>query len=88
VISEQIAPVVPTVGEIARRTGYPVHKIEYVIRARDIAPTGRAGNAYIYGEADVQHVTYELQRIDREREPKSVATGCQSAGCQLNVALN
>jgi len=60
-------PYFPTVGEIARRTGYPQHRVEYVIRSRDIRPTARAGNARIFSEADVDRIASELRRIDAER---------------------
>lgn len=60
-------PHLPTVGEISRRTGAPVHRIEYVIRSRDIQPAGRAGNLRVFTEADVQHIASELQRIDADR---------------------
>jgi hypothetical protein len=53
----------PTVGEIARRVGAPVHKVEYVIRTRGIRPCGRAGNARVFSEVDVARISSELRRI-------------------------
>lgn len=61
-------PNVPTIGEIVRRTGFPLHRIEYVIRTRGIRPTGRAGNARIFTEVDVSRIASELRRIDNEKE--------------------
>ena len=61
------APVVATVGEIARRFGVGVHRVEYVIRARGIPPSGWAGNARIFADADVDYIASELRRIDEER---------------------
>jgi hypothetical protein len=61
-------PNVPTVGEIARRLGVPLHRVEYVIRSRRIEPTGKAGNAYVYSDADVDRIASELRRIERDRE--------------------
>ena len=58
------APNVPTVGEIARRLGQPVHRIEYVIRARRIGPCGWAGNARVFPEDAVDAIALELKRID------------------------
>jgi hypothetical protein len=58
------APTMPTVGEIARRLGQPIHRIEYVIRARCIRPCGRAGNARVFTEDAVEVIASELQRID------------------------
>lgn len=64
----KLIPVVPTVGEIARRIGQPLHRVEYVIRARGILPAGRAGNARVFTEADVVRIESELQRIARDKE--------------------
>ena len=61
------APAVPTVGEIARRFGVPVHKVEYVVRARQVQPIGWAGNARIFSEAAVDRIGGELRRIEEER---------------------
>ena len=54
----------PTVGEISRRVGEPVHRVEYIIRARKIEPSGRAGNARVFTDADVERIARELRRID------------------------
>lgn len=60
-------PAASTVGEIARRLGEPLHRIEYVIRTRGLKPVSRAGHAGIYSEGDVQYIACELRRIDEER---------------------
>jgi len=57
-------PPIPTVGEIARRFGEPLHRIEYVIRSRGIKPLGRAGNARVFSELAVERIGEELRRID------------------------
>lgn len=59
---------VPTVGEIARRLGESLHRIEYVIRSRNIQPTSRAGHVRIFAEADVAHIADELRQIDAARQ--------------------
>jgi DNA-binding transcriptional MerR regulator len=61
-------PPLLTVGVIAERLGVPVHRITYVIESRSIRPAGRAGNAKVFTEADVQHIAGELRRIAEERE--------------------
>jgi hypothetical protein len=61
------ASTLPTVGEIARRLGVRLHRVEYVIRSRDIRPVGRAGNLRIFSDADVEYIRGELRRIDGER---------------------
>ncbi len=60
-------PAAPTVGEIARRLGEPVHRIEYVIRTRGLKPVSRAGHAGIYSEDNVQYIASELRHIDEEK---------------------
>jgi hypothetical protein len=64
-------PTMPTIGEIARRLGQPVHRIQYVIRARHIQPCGWAGNARVFPEDAVELIACELQRMARAkgREP-------------------
>ena len=57
-----------TVGEIARRLRQPLHRVEYVIRSRNILPAGWAGHARVFRDADLVRVASELKRIDRERD--------------------
>ena len=57
-------PSMPTIGEIARRLGKPVHRIQYVIRTRGIHPCGWAGNARVFPEDAIDAIGAELQRID------------------------
>jgi hypothetical protein len=61
------APAALTVGEIGRRLNKPVHRIEYVLRSRNIRPASIAGNARVFSETDVQYIRSELRRIDEER---------------------
>jgi DNA-binding transcriptional MerR regulator len=59
--------IVPTVGEISRRLGEPIHRVEYIIRARGIKASGRAGNSRIFTESDIARIADELSRIAKER---------------------
>ena len=58
----------PTIGEIARRLGEPIHRVAYVIRSRNIAPAATAGNSRVFTEADVSHIAGEIRHINAERE--------------------
>lgn len=60
-------PAAPTVGEIARRIGAPIHRVEYIIRARNIRPSAVAGNVRVFSEADVNRIASEIRRIDSQR---------------------
>jgi DNA-binding transcriptional MerR regulator len=66
-VMSTVAPPVPTVGEIARRLGVPVHRVVYVIESRGIRPAGRAGTARIFSEADVAYIASELRRIKEDK---------------------
>jgi hypothetical protein len=56
-----------TVGEIARRLGQELHRVEYVVRTRRIEPCGWAGHARVFRQADLQFIESELRRIAEER---------------------
>ena len=55
-----------TVGEIAKRTGEPPHRIIYVIRSRRIQPQAKAGPAYVYSDESAARIQREIARIDAE----------------------
>ncbi len=55
-----------TVGEIARHHSAPVHRVEYLIRARGIKPTSRAGNLRIFNDEAVALIGLELRAQARE----------------------
>jgi hypothetical protein len=61
-------PPLPTVGEIARRLGQPVHRIEYVIRSRRLMPAGPAGNCRVLTEKDLARIDATLRDIHSRRE--------------------
>ena len=56
-----------TVGEIARRLDQEIHRIEYVIRSRNIRPVGWAGHARVFRDADLDRIASELRRIAEDR---------------------
>ena len=64
-----------TVGEIAKRLGVPLHRVEYLIRARDLQPAAWAGGYRVFSEADLAYIGSQLKRIDAERVPGAWAVG-------------
>lgn len=50
-----------TVGEIARRLAEPLHRIEYIIRSRGVAPRGWAGHARVFAPSDLQRIATEFR---------------------------
>jgi hypothetical protein len=67
----------PTVGEIARRLNESVHRIEYILRTRNIKPTGMAGNARVYADDDVDRIAAELADIDEKQRRREADRGRQ-----------
>lgn len=56
-----------TVGEIARRLGTKVHRVEYVIKSRKVQPIGWAGHARVFSSASYTHIENELRRMEADR---------------------
>jgi hypothetical protein len=54
-----------TLGELVRRIGCPIHRVNYIIRSRNIRPAQRAGRARIFSEKDAAFIQDEIRRIDR-----------------------
>ncbi len=53
------------VGVIATRCSVPLHRVEYVIKARGIKPAGMAGHARVFTEADAERIASELEAMKR-----------------------
>ena len=49
-------------GEISRRIGWPLHRVEYFIRSRKIKPVLRAGNIRVFGDDIVKRLLSETAR--------------------------
>ena len=64
-------PLLLTVGEIARQLDTKVHRIEYIIRSRNIEATGWAGHARVFSQASFAHIAGELSRMDADRNCQS-----------------
>ena len=62
------SPTIHSVGTLAQLFRVPVHRIQYVIRSRGIAPAGIAGNVRLFDDAAAQWIASELQRIAEEKE--------------------
>jgi len=60
-------PSLLTTGVIATRLKVPVHRIEYVVRTRNIEPCSKAGSAYVFTEDDVERIARILHQIDSEK---------------------
>lgn len=53
-------PQLNTVGRIATALGVPLHRVEYVIRSRNIQPAARAGSLRVFTRTDIARIEREL----------------------------
>jgi len=61
------SPKVVSLGDIARRLDKSIHRVDYVIRSREILPALVVGGRRFYNEAAVQRIAGEIQRIEAEK---------------------
>ena len=54
-----------TTGEIARRLNVPIHRVDYLIKSRDIHPTERAGHLRIFDTAALNTFRREIEGVTR-----------------------
>jgi len=45
-----------TIGEIAHRLGWPVHRVDYFLRSRRIEPVARAGILRIFSDDVIERL--------------------------------
>lgn len=57
-----------TTGVIAARLGFPIHRVDYVIKTRGIKHVTKAGTARVYSDEQVAQIANELQRIEKRKE--------------------
>jgi hypothetical protein len=57
-----------TVGRIVQHLNEPLHRVEYAIRSRGIEPSGVAGNARVFDDAQVEQIANALKAMDSRRE--------------------
>ena len=57
-----------TLGVIATRLNLPIHRVEYLIRARDIQPICRAGRFRVFDEQAVSAVKNEVELMEQRKQ--------------------
>ena len=57
-----------TVGRIAQITGEPVHRIDYIVRTRNIQPRARAGRLRVFDSAGLAAIKRELESMRASQE--------------------
>jgi hypothetical protein len=62
-----------TVGEVAKKVNCPIWQVQYLLRARDIKPIGRAGVLRLFAPGVVDRLRNELDAIQERRESRCTA---------------
>ena len=62
-----------TTGLMSRISGQPLHRFEYLIKARGITAIGMAGNAKVYSKESFDEIVAEIRRIDEARAAEARA---------------
>jgi DNA-binding transcriptional MerR regulator len=63
-----------TVGELSRKLGTPVHRIEHFLRSRNIRPVARAGNSRVFSEADLVTLSKIISELDAAKAARHERT--------------
>ncbi len=61
-------PFLDTSGRVAAKLGVPVHRVQYVLKSRQIVPSAFAGRLRLFNRAAVARIRHELNAIDARRE--------------------
>ncbi len=56
-----------TVGEIAKRIGQPIYRVQHIIRSRQIQHVLRVGVFRLFDEEAVSRIATEIQSVDRRK---------------------
>lgn len=62
-----------TMGEVAKKADCPIWQAQYLVRARDIKPIGRAGVLRLFAPGVVEVLRRELHLIQQRREKVACA---------------
>jgi len=54
-----------TTGEIAKQLGWPLHRVQYLVRTRQIEPTARAGILRLFDPAILERLRTEARQEAR-----------------------
>lgn len=67
-------PQLNTIGRIATALGVPLHRVEYVIRSRNIQPTARAGSLRVFSKDDVILISMAIVKMDKQHHTGRVVS--------------
>jgi len=60
-------PILRTPGVVAQELGAPLHRVQYVLDSRGIAPSARAGRLRLLDAKAVEAIRQALAEIDARR---------------------
>lgn len=60
-------PKLDTVGRVAAKLGVPVHRVQYIVQRKAIAPAAYAGRLRLFDRHAVARIRHEINAIDARR---------------------
>lgn len=57
-----------TIGQLADMNDVAIHRIEYIVKARNIPHVARAGHYRLFDDAAAARVARELEKVGAERK--------------------
>ncbi len=61
-----------TMRAIAEATGFPLHRVRYIVSSRGVSPSRRAGQVFVFSEVQRDFIVSELHRA--QADPRGNAT--------------
>jgi DNA-binding transcriptional MerR regulator len=58
----------PTIGHIAQQLGVPIHRVQYIIKSRNIQPVSIAGQARIFSTEAIRQISAALAGVAANRQ--------------------
>ncbi|MHC4676123.1 MAG: hypothetical protein ACYTBZ_26835 [Planctomycetota bacterium] len=62
-----------TMSLIAKMTGYPLHRVKYIVRSRRIRPHMKAGKVFVFSPSQMEFIHKEL--VKAEADPRGTNAG-------------
>jgi DNA-binding transcriptional MerR regulator len=56
-----------TLGVMSSRLNIPIHRVEYLVRARDIKPVSRAGRFRVFDEQAIETLRQEVSQMEQRK---------------------
>jgi predicted transcriptional regulator len=57
-----------TIGDIVKQTGYPLHRIQYFLKALHIKPQCKIGPSRVFTAKDAEKIKTYIEKLDSRKQ--------------------